>query len=126
MFLIAVILYLAPSLAAVIILFRQMQTITMTYIMMVCLFADMEMNKKVVADSSNWKNLAHCEFAKVNITATVGVTILSMCDVTIAQRMPWKENQFHRGSKGFPTVSLLCVGLWYLSYVPRLRLPHRD
>ena len=112
MFLVAGMLYQAPGIAAVMILFRLLHPITIAYIM-VCLFGDVEMTKKVVADSHKWKDLAHFEFAKANIPAMVGITLLSMCDVTIVQMMSWKENDFYKDSNGFPSMSMmkLCLGV---------------
>ena len=36
-----------------------------------------------------------------------------MCDVTIVQMMSWKDNEFYKDSKGFPSMSLmkLCLGV---------------
>ncbi|MED5308659.1 MAG: hypothetical protein VYA95_04860, partial [Candidatus Thermoplasmatota archaeon] len=112
MFLVAGMLYQAPGIAAVMILFRLLHPIIIAYIM-VCLFGDVEMTKKVVADSHKWKDLAHFDFAKANIPAMVGITLLSMCDVTIVQIMSWKENDFYQESKGFPSMSMmkLCLGV---------------
>ena len=93
-------------------LLRLLHPITIAYIM-VCLFGDVEMTKKVAADSDKWKTLAHFEFAKANIPAMVGITLLSMCDVTIVQMMSWKDNDFYKDSKGFPSMSMmkLCLGV---------------
>ena len=112
MFLVAGMLYQAPGLAALMILFRLLHPITIAFIM-ACLFGDVDMTKKVVADSEKWKGLAHFEFAKANIPAMVGITLLSMCDVTIVQMMSWKENEFYKDSHGFPSMSMmkLCLGV---------------
>jgi hypothetical protein len=113
MFLVAGMMHEAPGLAAVMIFFRSMHPITTMYVL-VCLFADVEMTTKVlVSDSDKWKDAVHFEFARVNISAVVGVTLLSLCDVPMVRMMPWKDSDFYKESNGFPSMSLmrLCLGV---------------
>lgn len=41
------------------------------------------------------------------------VVLLSVCDVTMLQLMPWRQSYFYKESKGFPTFSLMkfCLGI---------------
>ena len=57
--------------------------------------------------------MIHEDFAKANIPAVGAITILSLCDVTMVQMLPWKNVAFYKESNGFPTMSLMrvCLGV---------------
>merc|ERR1711871_1452682 len=112
MFLIAGMLIEAPHIAAVMIVFRIMHPLTVMYVLL-AMFGEMTWTKRLVADSDEWKDLIHLDFAEANIPAVGAITVLSLCDVTIVQMMPWKDNDFFKKSTGFPMRSLmhLCLGV---------------
>ena len=64
-----------------------------------------------MSDADTWNGLIHEDFAKANIPAVGAITILSLCDVTIVQMLPWKNVAFYKESNGFPTMSLMRVSL---------------
>jgi hypothetical protein len=53
------------------------------------------------------------EYSGSHITAVAGVIMMSVCDVTFVQFLPWKRSAFHSASQGFPSLLLmrLCMGL---------------
>ena len=112
LFLVAGMLYEAPRIAAVMIVFRIMHPLTVMYVLL-AMFGKMTWTKRLVADSDEWKDLIHADFAEANIPAVGAVTVLSMCDVTMVQMLPWKNIEFYKKSNGFPTTSIMhvCLGV---------------
>ena len=112
MFLVSAMLYTSPGIAAVMIIFRVAHPVAVIYILL-SLFGNLEWTKRVISDSEKWIDLVNLDFAKTNIPATGAITVLSFCDVTLVQMMPWKSVDFYVESKGFPSMSMMrfCLGI---------------
>ena len=112
MFLVSAMLYTSPGIAAVMIIFRMAHPVAVIYILL-SLFGNLEWTKRAISDSDKWIDLVNLDFAKTNIPATGAITVLSFCDVTLVQMMPWKSVDFYVESKGFPSMSMMrfCLGI---------------
>ncbi len=89
-----------------------MHPCTVIYICL-AMYGGMAWTKRFVSDADTWNGLIHQHFGKTNITAVGAITILSLCDVTMVQMLPWKNVAFYKESNGFPTMSLMrvCLGV---------------
>lgn len=112
LFLVAGMLSTAPGLAAVMILFRSMHPCAVIYVFL-AMYGGMAWTQRCVSDADTWNGLIHEDFAKANIPVVGAITILSLCDVTMVQMLPWKNVAFYKESNGFVTMSLMrvCLGV---------------
>ena len=46
-------------------------------------------------------------FCRAHMPFVGGVTLLSLCDITMLQFMPWSSSRFFSESKGWPTLDML-------------------
>ena len=104
----------APTLAIVMIAFRSLHAIV-TSVFVFIIFGSGGGNgtlEKVLSGASTMPALMDDKFARKAMPLCGGVVLLSMCDCTLLQFLPWKPSQLFTESKGFPALSML---RWCLS-----------
>ena len=95
MVLIAAMLHKAPGIASAMILFRCMHPLTVLCLF-VTMFGNAKWTKKCIADADQWHDLINYDFAEANIPVVGMIMILSLCDVTMVQMLPWKNVEFYK------------------------------
>jgi hypothetical protein len=69
-------------------------------------------SNRIVSKATDLHDLIEDKFARLNVPFVGGVALMSLCDCTLLQFLPWKESLIYAESKGFPTLSMM---RWCLS-----------
>ena len=63
--------------------------------------------KGIVNNATELRHLLCDKFSRAHLHFVIIAIMLSMIDCPLLQFLPWKDTQFYRESKGFPTLSLM-------------------
>ena len=106
----------APRLSIVMLLFR-LTHILVAGMFISIVFGDERVGswlekKGIVSNATGLRYLLCDKFSREQLPFVIIAIMLSMVDCPLLQFLPWKDTQFYRESKGFPTLPLM---KWTLS-----------
>ena len=121
MFTIAIMLTTEPLTGILMILFR-IPPLEFNFILL-AMFADVSWTERVILGANAWRKMLNVDWAKKNIPLVGAVTLLSFCDVTIADAA-MEGYELYEQSKGFPNKPMmqLCLGVETLNFASMICL----
>ena len=97
----------APRLASAMIAFRLCHFLS-AFLIILTVTTDESINIDfLVHNSFKLASWIEDSFCREHMPFVGGVALLSLCDVTMLQFMPWSQSRFYTESKGWPTLDLL-------------------
>ena len=97
----------APRLALTMLFFRLLHFFSALLIVLTITTDDTFHIDFLVRNSTKLASWIDDSFCRENMPFVGGVALLSLCDVTMLQFMPWSCSRFYTESKGWPTLDLL-------------------